>query len=52
MPVMPGWVEDAAGYRRAIGRLAALSRDGAAIWFGHDPRQFATLRTAKDDWYE
>lgn len=51
-PLMPGWVADAAGYQRTVERIAALSRAGAAIWFGHDPRQFATLRMASDDWYE
>jgi glyoxylase-like metal-dependent hydrolase (beta-lactamase superfamily II) len=46
---MPGWVLDEAAYRRGLARLQAL--DGE-IWFGHDPRQFATLRKSTDGWYE
>jgi N-acyl homoserine lactone hydrolase len=40
---LPGWMVDEAGYRRTLARLAALANSGAQIWFGHDPRQFATL---------
>jgi glyoxylase-like metal-dependent hydrolase (beta-lactamase superfamily II) len=46
---MPGWVLDEAAYRRTLARLNTL---GGEIWFGHDPRQFATLRTSADGWYE
>jgi glyoxylase-like metal-dependent hydrolase (beta-lactamase superfamily II) len=49
---LPGWMEDEAGYRRALARLAALAKPGTQIWFGHDPRQFATLRTSTDGVYE
>jgi glyoxylase-like metal-dependent hydrolase (beta-lactamase superfamily II) len=47
---MPGWVLDEAAYRRTLTRLNALGRD-AQIWFGHDPRQFATLRKSTEGWY-
>ena len=46
---MPGWVLDEAAYRRTLARLNRL--DGK-IWFGHDPRQFATLRKSTEGWYE
>ena len=47
--VLPGWLVDRAGYRRGIARLRA---EAGAIWFGHDPRQFATLRKSTEGWYE
>ena len=46
---MPGWVLDETAYRRTLARLRSL---GAPIWFGHDPRQFATLRKSDAGWYE
>jgi glyoxylase-like metal-dependent hydrolase (beta-lactamase superfamily II) len=48
---LPGWLLDRAGYLGAVQRLRALSRD-AQVWFGHDPRQFATLRCSTEGWYE
>jgi N-acyl homoserine lactone hydrolase len=50
--LLPGFFKDEAGYRRTLGNLRRLGERGAAIWFGHDPRQFATLRTSQDGWYE
>jgi hypothetical protein len=35
---------------RRLRRLAAAEQ--AAVWFGHDPDQFATLRQSPHDWYE
>jgi hypothetical protein len=32
-----------------VARLNALE---GQIWFGHDPRQFATLRRSEEGWYE
>jgi glyoxylase-like metal-dependent hydrolase (beta-lactamase superfamily II) len=46
---MPGWVLDEAAYR---GTLARLNKLDGEIWFGHDPRQFATLRKSTEGWYE
>jgi glyoxylase-like metal-dependent hydrolase (beta-lactamase superfamily II) len=46
---MPGWVLDEVAYRRTVARLNALE---GQIWFGHDPRQFATLRRSEEGWYE
>jgi len=46
---MPGWVLDEEAYQRTLARLNAL--DGQ-IWFGHDPRQFKTLRKSTEGWYE
>jgi len=50
-PVLPGWMEDRTGYLGTIARIRAISA-GAAVWFGHDPRQFATLRTSAQGCYE
>jgi glyoxylase-like metal-dependent hydrolase (beta-lactamase superfamily II) len=46
--VLPGWMVDRDRYVRTLDRLRALN---APIWFGHDPRQFATLRKSTDGWY-
>jgi len=48
---LPGWLLDRAGYLRTVARLRDLAAD-AQIWFGHDPRQFATLRKSSEGWYE
>lgn len=50
-PRLPLWLEDAEGYARTVGRINALAKD-AQVWFGHDPRQFATLRKSTEGWYE
>jgi glyoxylase-like metal-dependent hydrolase (beta-lactamase superfamily II) len=47
----PGWLVDRAGYLKAAARLRGLAAD-AQVWFGHDPRQFATLRKSDAGWYE
>ncbi len=49
--MLPGWLVDRDGYRHGVDCLRALSQ-GAQIWFGHDPRQFATLRKSTEGWYE
>jgi len=50
--LLPGFFEDEIGYRRTLEELRGFEQRGATIWFGHDPRQFATLRTSRDGWYE
>ncbi len=45
----PGWMIDRDGYQRALEKLKA---ENGQIWFGHDPRQFATLRKSTQGWYE
>ena len=47
----PGWLGDRDGYLRTVDRLRALSSE-AQIWFGHDPRQFTTLRKSTEGCYE
>ena len=47
----PGWMVDLAGYMATVERLRLLLQD-AQIWFGHDPRQFATLRKSTEGCYE
>jgi len=49
---LPGVVEDEAGYRQTLGRIRQLAHAGAQVWYGHDARQFATLRTSTQGWYE
>jgi len=49
---LPRAVEDVPAYRATIARLQALAAGGAQIWYGHDPRQFATLRRSAEGWYE
>lgn len=49
---LPGSVVDAPAYRATLARLRALVAAGAQVWYGHDPRQFATLRTSEAGWYE
>ena len=49
---LPGAIEDETGYRATLARLRALAAAGAQVWYGHDPRQFATLRTSEVGWYE
>jgi len=48
----PDWLQDEAGYRQTLERIRHLADAGAQIWYGHDPRQFAALRTSTDGWYE
>jgi N-acyl homoserine lactone hydrolase len=48
---LPGFLVDRAGYLDAVARLRMLAKN-AQVWFGHDPRQFATLRTSGEGWYE
>ena len=48
----PRWLADAVGYERALDRIQAIADQGAQIWYGHDPRQFATLRKSTVGWYE
>jgi glyoxylase-like metal-dependent hydrolase (beta-lactamase superfamily II) len=48
---LPSWVVDPHHYRRTVKRLRGISVN-AQIWFGHDPRQFATLRKSTEGWYE
>jgi len=50
--MLPGAVEDETGYRATLARLSDLANAGAEIWYGHDPRQFAMLRTSVEGWYE
>ena len=50
--VLPGSLRDEAGYRRALDRIRARADAGAQVWYGHDPRQFATLRKSTEGWYE
>jgi len=50
--ILPGFFADEAGYRRTLQVLRRHADRGAAIWFGHDPRQFAGLRTSTQGWYE
>ena len=49
---LPGFFQDEMGLRRTLERIRQLTHHGASIWFGHDPRQFATLRRSPKDWYE
>jgi N-acyl homoserine lactone hydrolase len=53
-PMRPqGVVYDSLGYARTVERvrqLAAATR--SQVWFGHDARQFARLRTSTEGWYE
>jgi len=49
---LPGYSEDEAGYRKALDRIRGLRARGAQIWYGHDPRQFATLRKSTEGAYE
>lgn len=48
----PRWLADEAGYERTLARMDALAAAGAQIWYGHDPRQFATLRKSTVGGYE
>jgi N-acyl homoserine lactone hydrolase len=48
---LPSAVIDPHNYRRTVQRLRGLAAN-AQIWFGHDPRQFATLRKSTEGWYE
>lgn len=50
--VLPGFFTDEGGLRRTLSRIRRLARDGASVWFGHDPRQFANLRKSTEGWYE
>jgi len=49
---LPGFFVDEAGLRRTLERIRGLAQHGASVWFGHDPRQFATLRKSTEGWYE
>lgn len=49
---LPGSLRDEAGYRRTLQRIQQLASAGAQVWYGHDPRQFATLRPSTEGWYE
>ncbi|HEV8388319.1 MAG TPA: N-acyl homoserine lactonase family protein [Dongiaceae bacterium] len=49
---LPGSLRNAAAYKRTLSRIRRLADDGAQVWFGHDPRQFATLRKSAEGWYE
>jgi len=35
-----------------LDRIRGLRARGAQIWYGHDPRQFATLRKSTEGAYE
>ncbi|MEZ5830929.1 MAG: N-acyl homoserine lactonase family protein [Dongiaceae bacterium] len=50
--ILPGFFEDEARYRQTLERIRRLASAGAQIWLGHDPRQFAALRTSTEGWYE
>jgi glyoxylase-like metal-dependent hydrolase (beta-lactamase superfamily II) len=50
--MLPGWLEDETGYRATLSRIRHLANAGAQVWYGHDPRQFATLRRSTEGWYE
>jgi glyoxylase-like metal-dependent hydrolase (beta-lactamase superfamily II) len=50
--VLPGFLQDVAGYRKTLEALRGHADRGATVWYGHDPRQFATLRTSTVGWYE
>jgi glyoxylase-like metal-dependent hydrolase (beta-lactamase superfamily II) len=51
----PGISYDSLGIMRTVRRIQALAGDtGAAVWFGHDAEQFASIRkaTSGDGHYE
>jgi N-acyl homoserine lactone hydrolase len=51
----PGIAYDSLGILRTVRRIQALAADsGAAVWFGHDADQFATVRkaTSGEGFYE
>jgi len=49
----PGSLQDAAGWEHTARHIAALAeRLRAQVWFGHDATQFATLRHARDGYYD
>jgi glyoxylase-like metal-dependent hydrolase (beta-lactamase superfamily II) len=50
--ILPRYIGDAAGYHATLDRIRTLSAEGAQVWYGHDPRQFATLRMSAEGWYE
>lgn len=49
---LPGWMHDKAGYRSTLRRIRGMADAGAQVWYGHDPRQFSSLRKSTDGWYE
>lgn len=49
---LPGWMHDEPGYRNTLDRIRVMANAGADVWYGHDPRQFASLRKSTDGWYE
>lgn len=52
-PRLPGVVHDPRGAINTVERIRELARQhNAQVWFGHDPQQFATLRTSTEGWYE
>ena len=54
-PVLPGTTSafDTLGMIRSARRLSEMEReDGAQIWFGHDPEQYAGMIKAPDGCYE
>jgi hypothetical protein len=54
-PVLPGApaLYDSIGMIQTAERLRELERSShGAVWFGHDPEQFKTLRKAPDAYYE
>jgi glyoxylase-like metal-dependent hydrolase (beta-lactamase superfamily II) len=53
-PVRPqGVMLDAKGWRRTLQSIKELSAStGAAVWFGHDMRQFAGLKLSTEGCYE
>jgi glyoxylase-like metal-dependent hydrolase (beta-lactamase superfamily II) len=50
--MLPGSLRDEAAYRRTLAGIRDLAAAGAQVWYGHDPRQFATLRKSTEGWYE
>jgi N-acyl homoserine lactone hydrolase len=50
---LPGFMTDAAGYRRTVERIRQIAqRCQGQVWFGHDMQQFETLRKSTEGWYE
>jgi glyoxylase-like metal-dependent hydrolase (beta-lactamase superfamily II) len=50
--ILPRYMRDPAGYRATLDRIRRLAADGAQVWYGHDPRQFDSLRKSSAGWYE
>ena len=53
-PYRPSGISyDTVGAARTVQRIKLLAHEsGNDVWFGHDPAQFASLRTSSEGWYE